>query len=82
MTGEAKAMSKENLEKCINKKIDLEKKGIEHLNHHSIPSPVVLSGTKIVTGTGSMVIINVGSNSAIGKIQEILTSGENDMTPL
>jgi magnesium-transporting ATPase (P-type) len=68
MTGETKPMSKESIEKCINKKIELEKKGIEHLSHHSIPSPIVLSGTKVITGTGSMVVINVGKNSAIGKI--------------
>lgn len=68
MTGETKPMAKESIEKCVNKKIELEKKGIEHLNHHSIPSPIVLSGTKVITGTGSMVVINVGSNSAIGKI--------------
>ncbi len=66
----------------MDKKIELEKKGIEHLSHHSIPTPVVLSGTKVLTGTGSMVVINVGKNSAIGKIQEIITSGEDDLTPL
>ena len=42
----------------------------------------MLSGTKVLTGTGSMVVINVGKNSAIGKIQEIITSGEDDLTPL
>jgi magnesium-transporting ATPase (P-type) len=52
----------------LDKKVELEKKGIEHLSHHSIPSPVVLSGTKVLTGTGTMVVINVGKNSAIGKI--------------
>lgn len=82
MTGETKPMTKECLQRCLDKKIELEKKGIEHLSHHSIPSPVVLSGTKVLTGTGSMVVINVGKNSAIGKIQEIITSGEDDMTPL
>ena len=82
MTGETKPMNKESLKKCLEKKIDLEKKGIEHLSHHSIPSPVVLSGTKVVTGTGRMLIINVGKNSAIGKIQEIITSGEDNQTPL
>lgn len=68
MTGETKPMVKESVMRCGGKKIELEKKGIENLNHHSIPSPVVLSGTKVLTGTGSMVVINVGKNSAIGKI--------------
>jgi magnesium-transporting ATPase (P-type) len=66
----------------LDKKIELEKKGIEHLSHHSIPTPVILSGTKVLTGTGAMVVINVGKNSAIGKIQEIITSGEENLTPL
>ena len=29
-----------------------------------------------------MLVVNVGKNSAIGKIQEIITSGEDHMTPL
>lgn len=82
MTGETKPMCKESIGKCMDKKVELEKKGIEHMSHHSIPSPIVLSGTKVLTGTGQMVVINVGSNSAIGKIQEIITSGEDDLTPL
>lgn len=68
MTGETKAMQKEAIEKCLSKKIELENKGIEKISHSSIPSPIVLSGTKIVGGTGAMVIINIGKNSAIGKI--------------
>ncbi len=82
MTGETKAMSKEVTEKCLSKKIELEGKGIEKIGHSSIPSPVVLSGTKIIGGTGAMVVINIGKNSAIGKIQEIVTSSNNDLTPL
>ena len=82
MTGETKPMVKDSNQRCLDKKVELEKKGIEHLSHHSIPSPVVLAGTKVLTGTGSMVVINVGSNSAIGKIQDIITSGEDNLTPL
>lgn len=29
-----------------------------------------------------MIIINIGKHSAIGKIKEIVTSGENELTPL
>lgn len=29
-----------------------------------------------------MVVINIGKNSAIGKIQEIVTTSNNDLTPL
>lgn len=40
-----------------------------------------MAGTKILTGTGLMIVINVGKNSSIGKIQEIMTS-EDELTPL
>jgi len=35
-----------------------------------------------MSGSGTMVVINVGSNSAIGKIRDIITSGEEELTPL
>ena len=82
MTGETKPMNKDSLEKCLDKKHALEKQGIEKLSHHAIPSIVVMSGTKVLAGSGKMVVINVGRNSAIGKIQEIMTSGEEELTPL
>jgi len=82
MTGETKPMTKDSLEKCLDKKHALEKKGIEKLSHHAIPSIVIMSGTKVLAGSGKMVVVNVGRNSAIGKIQEIMTSGEEELTPL
>ena len=83
MTGETKPMVKDVLDNCIKKKLDLQKTvGIDKIGHHDIPSPIILSGTKALTGSGSMIIINVGKNSAIGKIKEILESGEDELTPL
>ena len=83
MTGETKPMSKETILSCEEKKLKLIKqKGIEKLGHHEVPSPVILSGTKVKNGNGKMLVINVGPNSAIGKIKEIMTSGEDEMTPL
>lgn len=82
MTGETKPMAKDSLEKCLEKKHNLEKQGVEKLSHHAIPSIIVMSGTKVLTGSGKMIVINVGRNSAIGKIQEIMTSGEEELTPL
>lgn len=82
MTGETKPMRKDILEKCLAKKRELEKKGIEHISHHAIPSIVIMAGTKVLTGRGKMLVINVGKNSSIGKIQEIMTSGEEELTPL
>lgn len=82
MTGETKPMNKDSLERCLKKKDQLTKKGIDKINHHAIPSIVFMAGTKILNGTGLMVIINVGNNSSIGKIKDILTSGEEELTPL
>jgi Ca2+ transporting ATPase len=83
MTGETKPMSKESIENCLHKKIEMQKsKGIDKIGHHDIPSPIILSGTKVLNGNGSMIVINVGKNSAIGKIKEIMESGEAELTPL
>lgn len=82
MTGETKPMVKDSLENCLNKKRDLEKRGIEKLGHHDIPSVILMAGTKVLTGNGTMIVINVGKNSSIGKIQEILASGGDELTPL
>lgn len=82
MTGETKPMNKDSLDNCLKKKRDLEKKGIEKLKHHDIPSVIMMAGTKVLTGNGSMIVINVGKNSSIGKIQEIMSSGEDELTPL
>lgn len=41
-----------------------------------------MAGTKILTGNGTMIVINVGENSSIGKIQKILDSGGEELTPL
>lgn len=42
------------------------KKNTSDYKMHTLPSIVVLSGTKVLTGTGKMVITSVGKNSAIG----------------
>ena len=40
-----------------------------------------MAGTKVLSGSGKMVVINVGPRSSIGKIKAILVS-EDEMTPL
>ena len=42
---------------------------------------MLLAGTKVLTGTGKILIINVGKNSAIGKIEDLIAS-EEELTPL
>lgn len=81
MTGESKPMTKDSLEKCL-KKWDELKQMHKEINIHDIPSPIVLSGTKVLNGSGSMIVINVGANSSMGKLQQLITSGEEELTPL
>ena len=37
-----------------------------------MPSLIMLSGTRVVNGEGSMVVIVVGDDSCVGKIQALL----------
>ena len=58
---------------CINKINELEVQGEKNLSDkHEVPSPVLMSGTKVLTGDGKMVVIVVGDCSCIGKIRRKL----------
>ncbi len=82
MTGETNPMIKDSIAKCLKKKTELERNGIDKIDHHSIPTVVMMAGTKVKNGTGKMIIVNVGRNSSIGMIRDIVTSGEEELTPL
>jgi magnesium-transporting ATPase (P-type) len=47
-----------------------------------VPSPFILSGTKVLTGEGTMLVIVVGERSCLGKIRELITVKEDEDTPL
>ena len=49
--------------------------------HHDVPSPVLLSGTNLAEGIGTMLVIAVGKNSAEGRIMELASQAEIE-TPL
>ncbi len=74
-------MKKNILDYSLQKKAQLIKED-RLKEHHDVPSMIILAGTKMLSGSGKMIIINVGENSAIGKIEKILKSGEAEMTPL
>lgn len=69
MTGESDEMKKDTVDKCVLKR-DEKKEDMAKMNEkpkaHSVPSPVMLSGTQVATGEGWFVCIVVGDNSAIG----------------
>jgi len=85
VTGESKAMNKFSPAECVAKRDVLltKAKTSGKFNSHDVPSSVILAGTKVLNGSGKCIVINVGKNSAIGKINELVGSGEEDeLTPL
>jgi len=80
LTGETAPMPKNCFSECWRKK-EKEVSSGRPLKMHSVPSIIVLSGTKVLTGTGKMIVTAVGKNSTIGQIEEHL-KGEDEMTPL
>jgi magnesium-transporting ATPase (P-type) len=70
MTGETDPIKKGTMKQCqgakdASNRIDYE----GSLNTKKVPSPVLLSGTKILNGEGRFVCIVVGTDSCAGKIR-------------
>jgi Ca2+ transporting ATPase len=83
MTGESDPMIKDTLENCLAKKEEILKKNPnKKLEHHDLPSPVVIAGTKVLSGSGKMLIVAVGPRSSIGKINQLIQGNEDELTPL
>jgi magnesium-transporting ATPase (P-type) len=73
MTGETEPMKKDIIQKCIHfRNTIIADGGKKHASAHEVPSPIMLSGTRVLSGDGKMIIIAVGKYSAIGKIQNLL----------
>lgn len=68
MTGESDEMHKEVISVCIHKLNETleEEKHSKHQNRsiHALPSPLMLSGTNIMTGEGYFLVIVVGEKSS------------------
>ena len=81
MTGETDPIKKDTIMAADNIRKDIEPG--ETVNSHKIPSPILLSGTKIMTGSGLMVVICVGKYSCSGKIKAKLQGNDDEEeTPL
>jgi magnesium-transporting ATPase (P-type) len=84
MTGETDAIRKATIAqaevlKSASNRIDYE----DSLRGHKVPSPVLLSGTKIIGGEGFFLSIVVGPDSCSGKIRaKLVEEDEDDDTPL
>ena len=74
LTGESDAKNKEKYEKCV----ESLKKG-----ESKIPSPLILSGTNCIEGSGKGIVIAVGDHSQKGIIRRTIDNAqENSQTPL
>ncbi|CAG9315375.1 unnamed protein product [Blepharisma stoltei] len=84
LTGENDNVDKEGHEECLKRLKEWMKKGTRAEGDHAkreIPSPIVISGTNVVEGSGEMVIIAVGQYSKEGRISGLAEQDE-EMTPL
>ena len=74
LTGESDAMKKEKFEKC---------KELQKAGENKLPSPLILSGTNCVEGSGKGIVIAVGDHSQKGIIRRTVDNAqENSQTPL
>lgn len=86
MTGETDPIKKNVLQVCIEKRNQLIEEGARVLNiyiyiyflqqntagRHDVPSPIMMSGTRVLSGEGKMVVLVVGDSSCVGKISVLL----------
>ena len=74
LTGESDAMKKEKFEKC---------KELLNNGETKLPSPLILSGTNCIEGSGKGIVIAVGEHSQKGIIRRTVDNAqENSQTPL
>ncbi|KAG1456396.1 hypothetical protein G6F56_006840 [Rhizopus delemar] len=73
-TGESDAVRKNTLVEC-------EKQANKHANSLHLPDPFIISGSKVLEGVGSYLVISVGVNSYYGRTMMALRS-EPESTPL
>lgn len=82
LTGESDLIEKEPTDICLLKSKDFQGK---ETNKHSVPSPLIFSGTLVKEGNGWFIALAVGSASKKGMIKESVTQNqenEDSKTPL
>ena len=74
LTGESDAMKKEVYDKCVQ---------LLNSGESKLPSPLILSGTNCVEGSGKGIVLAVGEHSQKGIIRRTVDNAqENSQTPL
>eukprot|EP00742_Colponemidia_sp_Colp-10_P000696 GILJ01000758.1.p1 GENE.GILJ01000758.1~~GILJ01000758.1.p1 ORF type:complete len:1153 (-),score=201.35 GILJ01000758.1:459-3812(-) len=85
MTGETDLIDKASVSDCLAKIRDLRgETGVgaaQGKGHHAVPSPVLVSGTKVMEGTGRALIVAVGKNSEVGRAMSLMQQ-DAEATPL
>lgn len=83
LTGETEPVHKNTLSECVKKRDELlaDMVNIEKAGNHAVPTPILLSGSKILQGEGKFLVLVVGPNSCEGRILSILET-EAETTPL
>ena len=83
MTGETNPIKKNTIYGCVEKMEEIIESGEKNsAGIHDVPSPVILSGTRMLTGEGKMIVTVVGDSSCLGKIRALLDQEEETATPL
>lgn len=84
MTGESHLITKNTVQHCLKKQKEIESEGGKNKSSkNDVPSPVIMSGTKVLTGQGKMLMLVVGDSSCNGKIRKALNQEEDfQATPL
>src|SRR5689334_5458241 len=73
MTGESDFIKKNIYSECLLKRNQIiEEGGKNTAGHYDVYSPVLLSGTKVQTGAGRGLVLVVGADSCVGRIQNFL----------
>ena len=85
LTGESDLIQKCNFDECTSKRDKAVKVKQFKPSKHGIPSPLLLSGTTMKSGSGWLIVLAVGVNSIGGAIQEAVKKSQEDedfKTPL
>lgn len=83
MTGETHANAKNTHQMCLRRKREIEKNNEKNeAGKDEVASSIMMSGTKVLTGEGKMIVIVVGDLSCNGKIRAALNQDEVCATPL
>lgn len=83
MTGEGEPIKKDTLKEATRVRNEITREGAKNMaSSHDVPSPILMSGTRMLNGEGKFVVLAVGDASCVGKINALLRSQDTEATPL